>query len=82
MAFLYQSVIKCSFKSSLELLNSIRMAWKLPLFTEAVLVLSSGWPLREIFCLPHNIMVLSSYFCQISLSFAWKFLNDKVFFGF
>ena len=58
MAFLYQSVIKCSFKSSLELLNSIRMAWKLPLFTEAVLVLSSRWPLREMFCLPHNIMVL------------------------
>ena len=58
VAFLYQWVIKCSFKSSTELLNSIRIAWKLPLFTDAVLLLSSRWPLREMFCLPHNIMVL------------------------
>ena len=55
---IHQWVIKCSLKSSLELLNGIRMAWKLPLFTEAELVLSSRWPLREMFCLPHNIMVL------------------------
>ena len=42
MAFPYQRVIKCSFKSStVELLNSIRIAWKLPLFTDAVLLLSS-----------------------------------------
>ena len=85
VAFPYQCVIKCSFKSSSELLNRIRMGWKLPLFTDATVVLSSGWPLREMFCLPHNIMVLfyvSSYFCQTSLVFAWKFLNDKVFFGF
>ena len=58
VAFPYQWVIKCSFKSSTELLNSIRIAWKLPLFTDAVLLLSSRWPLREMFCLPHNIMVL------------------------
>ena len=25
---------------------------------EATVVLSSGWPLREMFCLPHNIIVL------------------------
>ena len=58
VVFPYQWVIKCSFKSSSELLNSIRMGWKLPLVTDAAVVLSSGWPLREMFCLPHNIMVL------------------------
>ena len=58
VAFPYQCVIKCSFKSSSELLNNIRIGWKLPLVTDAAVVLSSGWPLREMFCLPHNIMVL------------------------
>ena len=33
VAFPYQWVIMCSFKSSSELLNNIRMGWKLPLFT-------------------------------------------------
>ena len=58
VAFPYQWVIKCSFKSSSEFRNRIRMGWKLPLFTDATVVLSSGWPLREMFYLPHNIMVL------------------------
>ena len=80
-------VRKCSFQSLSELLNGIRMTWKLTLFTDAVLVLTSRWPPREMFYLPHNIMALmitldSSYFCQTSLGFGWKFLNGEVFFGF
>ena len=51
-------VRKCSFKSLPEFLIGIRIAWKLHLFTDAVLVLSLRWPLRGIFCLSHNIMVL------------------------
>ena len=51
-------VRKCSFQSLSELLNSIRMTWKLPLFTDAVLVLTSRWLLREMFYFPHNIMAL------------------------
>ena len=51
-------VRKCSFQSLSELLNGIRMTWKLTLFTDAVLVLTSRWPLRERFYFPHNIMAL------------------------
>ena len=51
-------VRNCSFQSLSELLNGIRMTWKLPLFTDAVLVLTSRWPPREMFYLPHNIMAL------------------------
>ena len=51
-------VRKCSFQSLSELLNGIRMTWKLTLFTDAVLVLTSRWLLREMFYFPHNIMVL------------------------
>ena len=34
------------------------MAWKLPFFTDTVLVLTSRWLQREMFCLPQNIVVL------------------------
>ena len=79
-------VSKCSWRFLLELPSSIRMAWKLPLL-DAVLVLSSRWSLRGMFCLPHNIMVLMialsafMFFSNISW-FCVEILYGKVSFGF
>ena len=79
-------VSKCSWRFLSELPNSIRMAWKFPLL-DAVPVLSSRWPLRGMFCLPHNIMVLMialsafMFFSNISW-FCVEILYGKVSFGF
>ena len=79
-------VSKCSWRFLSEFPNSIRMAWKFPLL-DAVLVLSSRWPLRGMFCLPHNIMVLMialsafMFFPNISW-FCVEILYGKVSFGF
>lgn len=86
MAF-FLPVTRFSFKSLSELLNGIKMTWKLPFFTDAVLVLSFRWPLRGMFCLPHNIMVIMiarSKFIFLS-NISWlcgEVLDGKAFFGF
>lgn len=59
------------------------MAWKLPFFTDTVLVLTSRWLQREMFCLPQNIVVLMIalgkfiFLSDISW-FCVEILNSKV----